>query len=109
MKSSNLIKTQYNINNLNNNLCNNEFGLNNNNQISQKSTFDFSRNNKVFNINDNIIKMNTNGNNPKNLRNIFNINYPLQNSQCIYYPNNNLNCNLVDNRLQYTNYLVYYA
>ena len=111
MKSSNLIKTQYNINNLKSNLCNIEFGLNNNNnnQILQKSTFDFSRNNKVLNINDNIIKMNTNGNNPNNLRNIFNINYPLQSNQCIYYPNNNLNCNLVDNRLQYTNYLVYYA
>ena len=108
IKSSNLINTQYNnINNLKNNLCNVGFGLNNN--ILQNSSINGLRKSNHLNLNDTIRKVNTNYNfNFNNLANYYNINYPIQNGQCIYY-DNNMKYNIIGNRPQYSNYMIYYA
>ena len=108
IKSSNLINTQYNINNLKNNLCKVGFGLNNN--IIQNSSINYLRNSNHLNLNDTIRKVNTNYNyNFNNMANYYNINYPMQNWQCIYYDKNNMSYNIIGNRPQYSNYMMYYA
>ena len=119
--SSNLLNTQTNVNKLKNNLCN-DFGLNNNNKIVKKSTF-FSAKNlnhlEGINTNENLNKLNPRGsinlninyNVLNNLRTVYNINYPIQNGQFIYYNNNTMNYSpyLINNRPQVSNFLIYYA
>ena len=135
LESPNLIKSQQNINNLKNNLCNVEFGLDkNNNSSNKKPTYYSSKTVKPFNERNNIGKLRENlnlnskydisklnprgslnlNNNNFNLNNIkisynTNTHYPIQNGQYLYYLNNNMNYNIVDNRVQYTNFVVYYA
>ena len=134
IESPNLNKTQKNINNLKSNLCNVEFGLNKNINCPRKNTFYSSKTIKSFNEKNNIGKLRENLNlnskyniskiNPRgsynlnsnhncnynnNMQKTYSINYPNLNGQHLYYLNNNMNYNLVDNRIQYTNFVVYYA
>ena len=101
-------------------MCNG-FGLNNNNKIVKKSTFFSAKNlNHLDGINTNrnlnnlipreSINLNKNNNVLNNLRTVYNINYPVQ-TGFIYYNNNTLNYNpdLINNRPQVSNFLIYYA
>ena len=89
-------------------MCKVGFGLNNN--IIQNSSINYLRNSNHLNLNDTIRKVNTNYNyNFNNMANYYNINYPMQNWQCIYYDKNNMSYNIIGNRPQYSNYMMYYA
>lgn len=115
-QSSDLTYTQSNISNINtlkNNLSNAKFGQNNiynNNTFKKIETFTHY---KAKTLNPNMASKGNIKNvvfnpNLNNLRNSNGINFPLQNSQCIYYPNN-MNYNIVNRRPLYSNFLIYYA
>ena len=135
LESPNLIKAQQNINNMKKNLCNVEFGLdkinNSSNKIptyySSKTVKPFNEKNNIGKLRENLnlnskydisklnprgsLNLNNNNFNLNNIKHSYNINthYPIQNGQYLYYLNNNMNYNIVDNRVQYTNFFVYYA
>lgn len=117
IKSSDLAITQK-INNykIKYNLGDAKFGLNsyNNNFIKKAQTFSVSKDLMSLNPQKNniyinrTINMNTNGNDLSYLRNSTNIYYPLQTTHYIFYPNN-FNSIIINNRPQYTNYLISYV
>ena len=112
--SPNWTKAHNNVDNLKINLCNVQSGQK---DINKKTTFYSSKLINNFNENNNIstysqrgsVNVNSYNLNLNNLRNSYNINYPIQNSQYVFYPNNNMNYNIINNRPQYSNILIYYA
>ena len=112
-----LTNKQNSANELKSNLSNQRFELQNKN-IIKKSTIFSSKALKPYNLsNDNKMgtnngraSINANNNNVSliNMRNYYNIyNYQSPTGQCIYY--NNMNYNILVNRPQYENYVIYYA
>lgn len=108
---------QNSANELKNNLSNDRFEPQIK-DIIKKSTIFSSKALKSFNlsndntmgINNGIASMNVNNNNLSliSMRHSYNIyNFPSQTGQCIYY--NNMNYNILVNRPQYENYVIYYA
>ena len=113
--NSNIMNTQNNNNNLKNNLSLQRHGRNNSNIIPNSKTFYFSEKSRTYPlINNNNIKMNTNNFeiNNFNINNVADFNglnnFNVDTNPCIYY-NYNINSNLIYNRPQYTNFLIYYA
>ena len=112
---SNIMNTPNNTNNLKNNLSYQMHGRNYSNNLPNSKTFYFSEKSKTYPlINNNTIKMNTNNFDISNfnINNIGNFNglnnFNLGTNPCIYY-NYNINSSIVNNRPQYTNFLIYYA
>ena len=109
------MKTQNNLNNLRNNLSYQSHGGNNVRNLPNSQSFSFSEKSRTYPlINDNVNKINTNnfGINNFNISKISNFNglknFNLGENPYIY-KNNNINYNMVNNRPQYTNFLIYYV
>ena len=111
----NIMKTQNNLNDLRNNLSYQSHGRNNLRNLPNSQSFYFSEKSRTYPlINDNVNKMNTNnfGISNFNISNIANFNglnnFNLGANPCIYI-NNNINYNMINNRPQYKNFLIYYV
>ena len=109
----NIMKTQNNLNNLRNNLSYQSHGRNNFRNLPNSQSFYFSEKSRTYPlINDNVSKMNTNnfGISNFNISKISNFNglnnFNLGANPCIY-KNYNINYNMINNRPQYTNFLIY--